>query len=58
MNRFLMLFCLLLSVSWMSIHSETKTEAKHSLKELQQQFVDLKFSMFIHFNMATYVESD
>lgn len=36
-------------------------ENKHfntSLYELQQQFVNLKFGMFIHFNMGTYVESD
>ena len=27
-----------------------------SLRELQQAFVDLRFGMFIHFNMSTYME--
>lgn len=34
------------------------TESNMPLRELQQQFVDLKFGLFIHFNMGTYVESD
>ncbi len=29
-----------------------------SLKELQQDFVDLKFGLFIHFGMGSYLESD
>lgn len=29
-----------------------------SLRELQQRFIELRFGMFIHFNMATYNEAD
>ena len=28
------------------------------LSELQQQFIDLRFGMFIHFNIATYANQD
>src|ERR1700742_3232271 len=28
------------------------------LHELQQQFVDLRFGMFIHFNIPTYMDQD
>ena len=28
------------------------------LQQLQQQFVDLRFGMFIHFNIATYIDQD
>jgi len=31
---------------------------QHSLAELQQQFVDLRFGMFIHFNIPTYMNQD
>lgn len=33
-------------------------EAAKSLHELQQEFVDLKFGLFIHFGMGTYHEED
>jgi hypothetical protein len=29
-----------------------------SLHELQQDFIDLRFGMFIHFNMPTFQEAD
>lgn len=29
-----------------------------TLRELQQQFIELKFGMFIHFNMGTYMDND
>lgn len=29
-----------------------------SLHQLQQDFVDLRFGMFIHFNMPTYTDAD
>ena len=33
-------------------------QAKLPLHQLQQQFVDLRFGMFIHFNIATYANQD
>lgn len=56
MKRFLLFVCL-----FCGIHTAVQAESKaphNSLRELQQQFVDLKFGMFIHFNMATFNESD
>ena len=38
--------------------SQDKTEAKASLYDLQQKFVDLGFGMFIHYNIPTYMEDD
>ena len=29
-----------------------------SLTQLQQKFVDLKFGMFIHYNLPTYMNAD
>ena len=34
-----------------------KTNSK-SLRELRQHFIELKFGMFIHFNMGTYMDND
>ena len=34
------------------------SEAAKSLHELQQDFVDLKFGLFIHFGMGTYLDND
>ncbi|TSJ39635.1 carbohydrate-binding protein [Mucilaginibacter corticis] len=31
---------------------------RQHLKQLQQQFVDLRFGMFIHFNIPTYMDAD
>jgi len=35
-----------------------QTAAKPSLSELQQKFVDLRFGMFIHYNIPTYMDAD
>lgn len=45
----LAIFCL----SIINVSAQTKT-----LSELQQQFVDLKFGMFIHYNIPTYMDAD
>ena len=31
---------------------------QNSLAELQQSFVNMKFGMFIHFNMGTFLDND
>ncbi len=36
----------------------TATAQTKSLSELQQKFVDLKFGMFIHYNIPTYADAD
>ena len=45
----LLLFCMTMSASF----AQTK-----SLHQLQQDFVNLRFGMFIHFNMPTYANED
>jgi len=37
--------------------TEVNTQSEH-LKKLQQQFIDLRFGMFIHFNIPTYMDAD
>lgn len=34
------------------------TQAQQPLQQLQQQFVDLRFGMFVHFNIPTYMNQD
>lgn len=51
----ILLYSLSLVKAWCQIGD---VSSGNSLRELQQQFVNLKFGMFIHFNMGTYVESD
>ncbi|MCC8423467.1 alpha-L-fucosidase [Mucilaginibacter sp. UR6-11] len=48
---------LLLLLTLFGISSVFAQDAKH-LKQLQQQFVDLRFGMFIHFNIPTYMDAD
>lgn len=48
-SRFLFLLVVLLSASWVSAKS---------LHSLQQNFIDLRFGMFIHFNMPTFCNED
>ncbi len=35
-----------------------EAQSAKSLAELQQEFVDLRFGMFIHYNTATYLSDD
>lgn len=53
-NYFMRKILILLS---MAILSVTSSHAK-TLHELQQEFVDLKFGLFIHFGMGTYLNED
>jgi alpha-L-fucosidase len=39
-------------------YTQNKQAAKTPLYDLQQQFVDLGFGMFIHYNIPTYMEDD
>src|SRR4051812_36405990 len=48
---------LLLLLTMLSVSSVFAQDVKH-LKQLQQQFVDLRFGMFIHFNIPTYMDAD
>jgi len=40
------------------IFATAKAQTQLPLQQLQQQFVDLKFGMFIHFNIPTYMNQD
>jgi alpha-L-fucosidase len=51
MKKILALCLILASFSY-------KASAQTDLSTLQQRFVDLKFGMFIHFNMPTYMNAD
>jgi alpha-L-fucosidase len=51
----LLLTCIIYKTSAQN-NSVLTTTANYS--ELQQKFVDLKFGMFIHFNMPTYMDAD
>ncbi|MFA6246788.1 MAG: alpha-L-fucosidase [Mucilaginibacter sp.] len=51
----LMLSCIIFKTSAQN-NSVITTTANYS--NLQQKFVDLKFGMFIHFNMPTYMDAD
>ncbi len=49
-------FLLILSLCFIAIiNASAQTK---SLSQLQQQFVDLKFGMFIHYNIPTYMDAD
>ncbi|MDD2952880.1 MAG: alpha-L-fucosidase [Parabacteroides sp.] len=56
--RQLLLSILLLPFCLLGNAETNEKKATLPLRELQQQFVDLKFGMFIHFNMGTYMEED
>jgi len=51
-KRSLAIFALLLTIAFPSIAQQKP------LQQLQQQFVDLRFGMFIHFNIPTYMDQD
>ena len=51
MKKIIMLFALLVSCNMLQA-------AEKSLHQLQQEFVDLRFGMFIHFNIPTYSPED
>lgn len=51
----LVVFFSLLSIGVMA---QNTTDAAKKLNALQQQFVDLRFGMFIHYNIPTYANAD
>jgi len=53
---FILTFLCLALVSFLS--AQNKKQGQLPLHQLQQNFVDLRFGMFIHFNIATYVNQD
>jgi alpha-L-fucosidase len=51
------LFLLLLQPLFLTAQTKSNMQAK-GLAELQQKFVDLRFGMFIHYNIPTYMDAD
>jgi alpha-L-fucosidase len=47
-----------LSIVLLALLSIKATAQQKPLQQLQQQFVDLRFGMFIHFNIPTYMNQD
>ncbi|WPV00858.1 alpha-L-fucosidase [Mucilaginibacter sp. cycad4] len=41
-----------------SLKAQTTAQSAKPLAQLQQEFVDLRFGMFIHFNIPTYMDQD
>jgi alpha-L-fucosidase len=56
-HTFLIIF-LLIAGPFSRLSAQNKPTGQLPLSQLQQQFVDLGFGMFVHFNMATYMEED
>ncbi len=53
------LLCLFITLNgFFSLNVTAQAKAGHPLSELQQQFVDLRFGMFIHFNIPIYMNQD
>lgn len=48
----------ILPVLLLALIAPMRLQATKSLHELQQEFVDLKFGLFVHFGMGTYQEED
>ena len=55
-----LLIAILCLTGTLATHSQTREEQPtvKSLRQLQQEFVDLRFGMFIHFNMPTFAPED
>ncbi|MDB4900732.1 MAG: Alpha-L-fucosidase [Mucilaginibacter sp.] len=61
MNKKLFLYTILIAIGHYVIPAaaqDTKSKNQTPLSVLQQQFVDLRFGMFIHFNIPTYMNQD
>ena len=54
----LFIFCIVLFSLNFGTQNVRSQDKKIPLPELQQQFVDLKFGMFIHFNIPTFMDQD
>lgn len=57
-NPLTVLLTIALVLNALKGYTQNKQAAKTPLYELQQQFVDLGFGMFIHYNIPTYMEDD
>ncbi|MES2110490.1 MAG: carbohydrate-binding protein, partial [Bacteroidota bacterium] len=60
MNKKLLICLVIFSTLFTSI-AKAQNDSKKTglpLAQLQQQFVDLRFGMFIHFNIPTYMDQD
>ncbi|MEO3407853.1 alpha-L-fucosidase [Mucilaginibacter sp. CAU 1740] len=52
-------FCLIACCAFtLSLKAQTAAQPVKPLAQLQQEFVDLRFGMFIHFNIPTYMDQD
>lgn len=60
MKFYLQIFAGLLIWSWLGVQqANARPDSRDTdLRNLQQQFVDLKFGMFIHFNIPTFMDDD
>jgi len=52
------LFLLFLLILSATASAQLKDESPNTLHNLQQQFIDLRFGMFIHYNIPTYMDQD
>jgi alpha-L-fucosidase len=52
-----LVLCIIL-LGFSSVKAQNETTQDPHLKKLQQQFIDLRFGMFIHFNIPTYMDAD
>ena len=52
-----LLYCSALLMIFIS-YSQNPVSSEQKLRNLQQDFVDLRFGMFIHYNIPTYMEDD
>src|ERR1700710_1153838 len=57
MNKKLIHYLLFLLITQLS-YTANAQKASVPLSQLQQQFVDLRFGMFVHFNIPTYMDQD
>lgn len=55
---FVCMLCALPGIGLRAQQTVRKSTAAKSLAQLQQEFVDLRFGMFIHYNIPTYADQD
>lgn len=57
-TKLLLVFCCALILSVTNVNAQGISKTQQPLSVLQQKFVDLRFGMFIHFNIPTYENAD
>jgi len=57
-TKLLLVFCCALILSVSNVNAQGISKTPQPLSVLQQKFVDLRFGMFIHFNIPTYENAD